>query len=50
MVGLLFLCSFLIVAEIVIYFSEFTPKQSQLPLYSFTISSIIKCLSYVDPL
>ena len=50
MVGLLFLCSFLIVAEIVTYFSVFSPKQSHLPLYSFNTSSIIKCLSYVDPL
>ena len=42
MVGLPFLCSFLTGAEKVIYFSVFSPKQSQLPLNSFTTSSIIK--------
>ena len=42
MVGLPFLCSFLTGAEKVIYFSVFFPKQSQLPLNSFTTSSNTK--------
>ena len=42
MFALPFLCSFLIGAKKVIYFSVFSPKQSQLPLNSFTTSSIIK--------
>ena len=50
MVGLPFLCSFLTGAEKVIYFSVFSPKQSQLPLNYFTTSSIIKWQSYVGPL
>ena len=42
MAALPFSYSFLIGAEKVIYFSVFSPKQSQLPLNSFTTSSIIK--------
>ena len=42
MVGLPFLCSFLIGAEKVIHFSMFSPEQSQLPLNYFTIPLIIK--------